>query len=732
MKFNFYFLPHLFSAFIVLSFSIFVFVRNRKSTVNRSFSVLGLTIFVWLLFSLFASNASTEANSLFWYKISYIGVILIPCTFSYFIASIIGRKNKLLPILRWLYASFFILLLWLSNLLIEGLHKYSWGLYPRASLVFHPIFLFTFLAFFTDANISLVLKIWGKYSIVPPLERLRTMYVFLGAICGSGGMVDFLPNYGINIYPFGFLFMALFPAIYAYAIIKYRLMDIRVFISAATAFLISYPFLLSIPFFFGYRMYPVIYPYLGIHWWLAPSGLLLFFAITAPIAYRQIRQKMEERLLADQKRYHQLLLQAATGMVREYNLEHLAKLIVYIVKKIVKIEFACIFLDNQEHKSYQLKAIRNRGISKLEIPLQYNHPLIEYIKNRKEPFFYEDVPLHIRNLLKFPLSINVVIPSFIQNNLLGFVFLGEKLNHQPYTQDDIIVFKTLSYQSALAINYCIFLGEFKKAQEKVFNAEKQGLIGGMADGVAHQIRNRLNQFSIAAGELEAETEEFIKNNPKLLSDYPQLKDTLNSYLEISKSIISNVKHSASIINGMLEFAKKIEEKETNFKTFHLKEIITSIVEMLKIKHQIEEFPLECEFIGDDTVYGIEAQIIESLYNLFDNSYEATIDCKYYLTDEQKQTYKAKIKLKVIQFKDHTLIIVSDNGVGIKEEDRSKIFAPFFTTKSSYKSGTGIGLYTVKRMIEEIHKGRMWFESKHLEGTTFYIELPKKTKELNKN
>ena len=48
---------------------------------------------------------------------------------------------------------------------------------------------------------------------------------------------------------------------------------------------------------------------------------------------------------------------------------------------------------------------------------------------------------------------------------------------------------------------------------------------------------------------------------------------------------------------------------------------------------------------------------------------------------------------------------------------------FYTSKPSSKSGSGIGAYVVKRMIEENHKGKIWFESEYLKGTTFYIELP---------
>jgi signal transduction histidine kinase len=65
------------------------------------------------------------------------------------------------------------------------------------------------------------------------------------------------------------------------------------------------------------------------------------------------------------------------------------------------------------------------------------------------------------------------------------------------------------------------------------------------------------------------------------------------------------------------------------------------------------------------------------------------------------------------------IAVKDNGVGIPEIQQSKIFVPYFTTKST---GSGIGLAMVKQIIEN-HKGIIYFESEVNKGTTFTVELP---------
>ena len=69
------------------------------------------------------------------------------------------------------------------------------------------------------------------------------------------------------------------------------------------------------------------------------------------------------------------------------------------------------------------------------------------------------------------------------------------------------------------------------------------------------------------------------------------------------------------------------------------------------------------------------------------------------------------------------IIVEDNGIGIQEQDKEKIFTPFFTTKLSSKKGTGLGLYVIQRLIEENHKGKVVYESKYKQGTTVHLTLP---------
>ena len=92
-----------------------------------------------------------------------------------------------------------------------------------------------------------------------------------------------------------------------------------------------------------------------------------------------------------------------------------------------------------------------------------------------------------------------------------------------------------------------------------------------------------------------------------------------------------------------------------------------------------------------------------------------------MTDEEIVKYDPKITLHIIQTGDKSILQFSDNGIGIKDTDKYKIFAPFFTTKAPGK-GTGLGLATVLSIIRQ-HHGWLDVESQPKHGTSFKLYFP---------
>jgi signal transduction histidine kinase len=103
------------------------------------------------------------------------------------------------------------------------------------------------------------------------------------------------------------------------------------------------------------------------------------------------------------------------------------------------------------------------------------------------------------------------------------------------------------------------------------------------------------------------------------------------------------------------------------------------------------------------------QLIRIITNLVKNAIQAIPD---------QQEIKS-ISVSVSKSKDNVLIVVKDNGIGIKEEDLNRIFEPKFTTKNS---GMGLGLSIIKNIIEN-YKGNITFETQYGQGTIFRVSLP---------
>ena len=710
-----YSIPPLVGAVFAALIGIYVLLKNRNSQMHISFALYCSSIFTWLFGYTLAYSTKNEAFAVALCRVACTGVVFTAPTFYHFTVSYL-KKNSEIYLVVIAYAAmiaiapFFIT----SNIFLGGTYYYYWGYYSKAGR-YHPLYLIIFFIIFLR-SFFLLYSMYSKRSAMSPIGSNQIKYIFLAYVISLMGAIDYLPKYGIEFYPFGFTFEIAFTIIVAYAIVKYHLMDIRLAITRAGIFVVIYALVLGLPFLVGSHTQT----------WVLPTAIAVVLATLGPIIYSYLQRKADSVLLAEQRRYQHILLQASKGMVREHKLERLMQLTVRIVKKTVKIDFSAIFLFDDEKRAYEMKAFRNsHKMPDAGVSLPETHPLIEYIHKHNDPSNYEELPKEIKESLSFFPGVSLIIPSLIENNLLGIMFLGEKLNKAHYTQDDINVFKIMSQQAALATANCKFIIESEKNQERIFNAEKLASIGGMAEGITHQMGNRLNHFSCAAGEQLNEMDFVLTKHEKILSENPDLKESINYIIKTAQSINDNVKRTHSMIRGILDFAK-VDNKSNMFSHFQLSEVAGNTLTLLCVKHHLPEFPLVIDTTCSTIIYGVKVQITESLFNIFDNCYEAIDEKRHGLTIPEQKAFKPMIKLSASQKDGYTIIDIEDNGIGIKDENKHKIFAPFFTTKPSVKSGTGIGMYVVRRMIEEYHKGKIRLDSIYGTGTKIQITLPYKS------
>lgn len=717
---------------LLATFGVLVYLRGERKLSNRIFSLLIINVAFWSLSVAMFYQSKNLDIALFWANAAHVLGSLIPAVSLFFTfvfptqEAPLGYKPLVifLPniILFWLFS--FTKVMIEDVAVVNGVKKM---VYSDGYLLWILHFFIAFAWCFT--------RLARMYRYYKGIIKTRLKYIFVGTMVSF--VLSSLTNVIIPLFgQFELLWLGPVSSIFwficiVYAVAKYHLMDIRIVISRTILIVGVYIPILIIPFIITYLNRYSLEGCLGDQFWIVPTILEGLFAIAGFILYLYMQKATESIILSKQHYYQKILLRASSQLFRQRNLDKLLKLIVYVVKRVIGIKFAAMFLDDKDWKVYRLRAIRHSvDRQSRDIVFLYEHPFISYLKLKKTPIFIEELPLSIRRSINSALHVGLVIPLYIDDNLLGFVFLGEKNNRQPYSEEDISIFRIISHQTALAIENCSFFEDFKKYQEKIYNAEKLASIGGMAEGVAHQIRNRLNHFSVAAGELKFEIDFLKETNFKLLADNHELAKSLQYIQDTAESIISNVKRTSEVINGVLSYAR-IGEKDTLWGYFSVKEVIELLSNLLLVKHQVAQLPIEVDYDSIEVVYGIKAQILEVMLNIIDNAYEALKDkMNYHLREEEKSKFTPRIIVKFSQNKKSYLITIADNGVGIKNEDKQKIFAPFFTTKSSFKADSGIGMYVVKRMIEENHKGKVKFESDYMKGTTFFIELPKE--KMSKN
>lgn len=222
------------SAMIFLTTGLFCFFKNRKSIVNISFSILCLATFWWQFAwtILFSSKDTYLIETLV--KIGYSGIIFIPIAFYHFIISFLDiKKEKRFLFVYYMIGFVFLTLLWKGYFFIDGYRRFPWGAYPKASFL-HPFYLF-FLFFLAIRGVNF-LYLHSKNEKTPSLKRNQIKYVLIATLVYIFSSSDFIINYGVKSYPFGFIFVLFAIPFIAYAIVRHQLMEIEVIIKKSLVF----------------------------------------------------------------------------------------------------------------------------------------------------------------------------------------------------------------------------------------------------------------------------------------------------------------------------------------------------------------------------------------------------------------------------------------------------------------------------------------------------------------
>jgi len=230
--------------------------------------------------------------------------------------------------------------------------------------------------------------------------------------------------------------------------------------------------------------------------------------------------------------------------------------------------------------------------------------------------------------------------------------------------------------------------ELRKTQEELIMKEKLNVAGGLATGIAHEIRSSLNVIGMSVQHLQN------KFNPG------------DERREFTEAVLGKVEKLNRVSSDLMQLARP---HEPNFQKSDIYEILDRVLSLVKFKCVVQKVKVKKRYVQHLPPVMIDRELIEQVFlNLIDNALWATSEGGDLIISTSISDRKNMIEVKI-----------SDTGLGISPSDCSCIFDPFFTRK---ENGSGLGLSIVHRIIEE-HKGFITVESELKKGTIFLIKLP---------
>ncbi len=689
-------------AFIVCELlAAFVYIKNPTNRINKAFAIETVFIGIWTLFPFVTGIAESQSNVLMFTRLVYIGAILVPPTFLFFVINLIdlhtAKREKYLQIVTYIISVFFLLNSFNSHF-IAGVKQAGLTFVIVPGILYHPFFVF----FALTIGIGYI-KIFIAYKKVAGFKRNQLLYVLVAfLIAGIAGFIHFLAAYGLReVYPHDFL-VILFTGIVSYAILKHRAMEVNIAFKRTMVYSLSAGLLTGMFVVLVLTLTNIFSSFAQVHSFQISVVAALLIAILFNPLRNRIQALIDKIFYKKTYDYYATIRKVSQNLATMFDLSRIYVSVGDTVSMTLGLKNLSLFADTPAggFEAVYHTSKKNKGrkiqeadksakdisrIRKRSVVVKLCRKARDIIIKDELPAFEAEYGQDIINAAKHEFnqfSGEAAVPVFVDGRLAIVMVLGEKMSGDMFTSEDINLLNTISDQMAIALKNAVLY------KDKVDSA-RLASIGMMSATFAHEIRNPLTSLKT-----------FAQLMPEKYND----DEFRNSFGKIVEGEIERID---GLITDLLDFST--EKKSSRVNNFDLVALVDETIDYVKGKMEIERKNISIQKKYPDSeieMSGDAVKLKQTFVNIISNGCQA-------------MNGDGMLKVEIKKNSKHAEVAIADTGEGIAPEDLPKIFDPFITTK---EMGIGLGLAISKRIVED-HNGRINVKSRVFKGSTFTVILP---------
>ncbi|MBI4610288.1 MAG: GAF domain-containing protein [Candidatus Rokubacteria bacterium] len=685
-------------------------LRNPASRLNRVFAYFATALALWNFGVFMLRRAPDEASAYLWEVVIHVGVIAIPVFYYHFVLIFLDSTTRRRPALALAYGLaiiFSAINASGSALFMTGVKSTHWGWAPATGPLYTPFFLY-FNAFMIYGLCHLAK---AYRTIDSSFRRNRVMLVLLATFISLiGGFVDFarfiltrfLPA-ADQAYPLGIPGNMILVFMIGLSIVRYRMFDVDVALKKAaiycgvaavvTSLLVGLTWTLEQQF----RLEET-----SALWIVIPLGLIMTLFLS-PFGHG-LESQVERLIFSKRRGCYDTLLNLSNRMSAILDSGKLVDTLVRGLARGIPLTHCVVMLyDRAANLFVPYREESTTGEESGIAPIRADSSIAQWLAQADGVLVKEEVKINRQMAVYFEavegeleqIPASLLVPLKIENKLTGILLLGEKLSGEVFDDQELEVLSVVANQAAISLENARLYEQLGSSNARLLQASQ--LKSQFLASMSHELRTPLNSI--------------IGFSKVLLNRIDgDLTDRQDSYV---RSVHSSSMHLLELINSVLDISRiEAGKQELDLQEIDLHDLMDECIESsaplargkpLKIE---KDAPLELPRLRGD-----RTKVKQVLLNLLSNAV--------------KFTATGRVMVRVRPEPDAVHVSVADTGIGIREADLPRLFEPFQRLDSPLArdaGGTGLGLAISKKFVE-LHRGRIWAESRENHGSTFHFVLP---------